>query len=184
MPSGPSVAALELVDEMHALGRSLVGLDLRLRAGVLTGEAAVTVGAKGEGMVAGDLVNTASRLQTAAAPGAVLVGRSTYEASKEAIAYADSGDYTMKGKEAPVRAWRALRVVAGHRGFRRSEGLEPPFVARDEELRMMKELLHSVSREREAATALDHGHRWHRQVTADMGVFQVRRWSGGGKLLA
>jgi ABC-type lipoprotein release transport system permease subunit len=39
----------------------------------MTGEAAVTMGAAGQGMVAGDLVNTASRLQSAAPAGAVLV---------------------------------------------------------------------------------------------------------------
>ena len=45
-----------------------------MRAGVVTGEAAVTVGAEGQGMVAGDLVNTASRVQSLAEPGTVLVG--------------------------------------------------------------------------------------------------------------
>ena len=46
---------------------------LRLRAGVLTGNAAVEIGAEAEGMVLGDTVNTASRLQSIAAPGTVLV---------------------------------------------------------------------------------------------------------------
>ena len=62
-------AALELV-------AAVPGLDpaLKARAGVLTGEAAVTLGATDQGMVAGDLVNTASRIQSAAEPGTVLVG--------------------------------------------------------------------------------------------------------------
>ena len=50
---------------------------LQARAGVLTGEAAVTVGATNQGIVAGDLVNTASRLQSVAPPGTVLVGEAT-----------------------------------------------------------------------------------------------------------
>ena len=55
---------------------------LRARAGVLTGEAAVTLGAKDQGMVAGDLVNTASRIQSAAEPGTVLTGETTKQATE------------------------------------------------------------------------------------------------------
>jgi len=54
-------AALELVDAVTAMGAEIGAPDLRARAGVLTGEAAVTIGATSEGMVAGDLVNTADR---------------------------------------------------------------------------------------------------------------------------
>src|SRR5438876_8034018 len=75
---------------------------LQARAGVLTGEAAVTIGATGQGMVAGDLVNTASRLQSAAAPGSVLVGDATYRAAAGAISFEDAGEHVLKGKEAPV----------------------------------------------------------------------------------
>src|ERR1700675_4771359 len=66
-------AALELVGAVPAIGE---GEAVQARAGVLTGEAAVTLGATNQGMVAGDLVNTASRLQSVAPPAAVLVGRS------------------------------------------------------------------------------------------------------------
>jgi len=52
-------AALDLVAAVSALGQEIGAEELRARAGVLTGEAAVTLGAVGEGMVAGDLVNTA-----------------------------------------------------------------------------------------------------------------------------
>src|SRR5213078_4730674 len=70
-------AALDLVAAVHALGDEVGVSQLRARAGVLTGEATVTLGAEGEGMVAGDLVNTASRVQAAAPPGAVYVGEGT-----------------------------------------------------------------------------------------------------------
>ena len=62
-------AALDLVAAVSALGDEVGAAELRARAGVLTGEAAVTIGAEGQGMVAGDLVNTASRVQSAAEPG-------------------------------------------------------------------------------------------------------------------
>jgi class 3 adenylate cyclase/tetratricopeptide (TPR) repeat protein len=140
--------ALELLDVVGALEET--GGRLQLRAGVLSGEAAVTIGASGEGMVAGDLVNTASRLQAAAAAGSVLVGEQTYHATRGAIAYEEAGEHDLKGKALPVRAWRALRVVAGRRGAGRSGEIEPPFVGRDTELRQLKELLDTVSREHKA----------------------------------
>ena len=90
--------------------------DLRVRAGVLTGNAAVEIGAEGEGMVLGDTVNTASRLQSIASPGTVLVDDVTRRASEAAIAYEDAGKHQVKGREQPVHAWTALRVVAGAGG--------------------------------------------------------------------
>ena len=108
----------------------------------------MTVGAVGQGMVAGDLVNTASRLQSVAPPGTVLVGESTYRATSEAIAFEPAGDHPLKGKASPVPAWRALRVVGMIGGAGRSDVLEPPFVGREAELRLVKELLHAATRER------------------------------------
>jgi class 3 adenylate cyclase/predicted ATPase len=127
-------AALSLTAAVTALGEEVGMADLRLRAGVLTGNAAVELGAEGEGMVLGDTVNTASRLQSIAEPGTVLVDDVTRRASEAAIAYEDAGTHQVKGREQPVRAWTALRVVAGAGGARRSVGLEAPLVARDGEL--------------------------------------------------
>jgi len=138
-------AGLELVDAVRALGPGV-----EARAGVLTGEAAVTLGATGEGMVAGDLVNTASRLQSVAPPGAVLVGDATHRAASKAIAFEEAGEQALKGKSAPVPAWRALRVVAEVGGRNRSEALEAPFVGRDDELRLLKEQFHATGRDRRA----------------------------------
>ena len=135
-------AALELVDAITTLGPGI-----QARAGVLTGEAAVTIGATNQGMVAGDLVNTASRLQSAAAPGFVLVGETTQRAAAGAIVFEEAGEQTLKGKQLPVPAWRAVRVVAERGGRNRSEGLEAPFVGRDEELRLLKDLFHATGRE-------------------------------------
>ena len=98
-------------------------------------------------MVAGDLVNTASRLQGAAAPGTVLVGEATMNAAARAIAFEAAGEYTFRGKTSPVPAHRALRVVAHVGGGGRSELLEAPFVGRHEELRVLKDLLHVTGRD-------------------------------------
>jgi class 3 adenylate cyclase/tetratricopeptide (TPR) repeat protein len=138
-------AALDLVAAVKTLGPAL-----QARAGVMTGEAAVTLGAVGQGLVAGDLVNTASRLQTVASPGTVLVGEATQRAASRAIVFEPAGEQLLKGKAAPVAAWRALRVVAERGGRNRAETLEAPFVGRDDELRLLKELFHATSRERRA----------------------------------
>ncbi len=127
-------AALALTSAVTLLGEEVGMPELRIRAGVLTGNAAVEVGAEGEGMVLGDTVNTASRLQSIATPGTVLVDDVTRRASEAAIAYEDAGEHPVKGREQPVHAWTALRVVAGAGGARRSAGLEAPFVGREREL--------------------------------------------------
>jgi class 3 adenylate cyclase/tetratricopeptide (TPR) repeat protein len=118
------------------------------RAGVLTGEAAVTIGATNQGMVAGDMVNTAARLQSVAEAGTVLVGEATMRAASDAIVFEPAGDHELKGKVSPVPAWRAVRVVAERGGRNRSEALEAPFVGRSAELRMLKDLLHATGEEK------------------------------------
>jgi tetratricopeptide (TPR) repeat protein len=101
-------------------------------------------------MVAGDLVNTASRLQSAASPGTVLVGEATRIAAESAIAFEPAGERVLKGKPAPVPSWQALRVIAERGGARRVDRVEPPFVGRNDELRFLKEQFHATGRERRA----------------------------------
>jgi class 3 adenylate cyclase/tetratricopeptide (TPR) repeat protein len=143
-------AGLELVEVVAALGSDVGAPALAMRVGVVTGEAAVTVGAEGQGMVAGDLVNTASRVQSAARPGTVLVGERTRRASEAAVAYADAGEHLLKGKTEPVPLWQAERVIAYRGGAGRAMGLEAPFVGRDGELRLVKDLFHATGDERRA----------------------------------
>jgi len=138
-------AALELADAVRALGPGI-----QARCGVLSGEAAVTLGATGQGLVAGDLVNTAARLQAVAPAGTVLVGEATMRAASAAVAFEEAGDQLLKGKAVPVPAWRALRVVAERGGRGRSDLPEPPFVGRDEELRLLRDALAAVGRDRRA----------------------------------
>lgn len=143
-------ASLELVLAVTELGEEIGAPDLRARAGVMTGEAAVMPGGDDQGMIAGDLVNTASRVQSVAEPGTVLVGESTRRASEAAIAYSDAGPQQLKGKAEPVPLFRALRVTAGRAGALKAHGLEPSFVGRGRELRLVKELFHASAGEMKA----------------------------------
>jgi class 3 adenylate cyclase len=94
-------------------------LGTQVRIAVNTGEALVTVGARpemGEAMVAGDVINTAARLQSAAPAGGVLVGGETYRCTNQVVAYAQSEPVIVKGKEAPIEVWLAERLGSDHGG--------------------------------------------------------------------
>ncbi|MFI5035808.1 MAG: adenylate/guanylate cyclase domain-containing protein [Acidimicrobiales bacterium] len=143
-------AGLDVVASVAGLGRDAGHPDLRARGGIVTGEVAITVGKVAEGMVLGDTVNSASRVQSVAEPGTVLVDEATWRAASDAVVFEAVGDLTLKGKDETVAAWRALRVVGKRKGLGRSERLEPPFVGRDDEIRQVKDLLHATSREQRA----------------------------------
>ena len=144
-------AGLELQQTVAKLAADAGDPDITLRVGVHTGEAAVKPGGnQSTGMIVGDLVNSAARLQTAAEPGTVLVGEATYLAARDAIAFEEAGTPELKGKLEPVRTWRALRVVAERRGYGRVQGLDPPFVGRRDELQLLKDLLTGVARDKRA----------------------------------
>ncbi len=138
-------AALDLVAAVGQLGTEAGVPGLAARAGVVTGEVAVTLGASGEGMVAGDAVNTAARVQAAAEPGQVLVDEATQRLAGAGVGFADAGEHALKGKAEPARLWRATRVLAGVGGSQRVDGLEAPLIGRDAELRTIRELFHAAA---------------------------------------
>jgi len=140
-------AALELVDAVEALGTELGIPELTVRVGVLSGETSVGPGGNEKGLVVGDVVNTASRLQSAAEPGTVLVGQTTKQLTEAAIRYESVGERSMKGKALPVPAWHALSVTGERGGRGRDESLEPPFVGREDELRLLKDRVHATTRD-------------------------------------
>ncbi len=90
-------AALDLVSAVAELGAEAGVPELAARAGVVTGEVAVTIGAVNEGMVAGDAVNTAARVQSAAEPGQVLVDGATHRLAGSAVGFADVGEHRLRG---------------------------------------------------------------------------------------
>jgi class 3 adenylate cyclase len=122
-------------------------LNLEVRVAVNTGEAVVSMARTdvGEGMVAGDVVNTASRMQGAAPPNAILVGEETYRATRGAVDYEEVEALTVKGKREPVRAWRAL-------GVRNAPGERTlstvPMLGRDHEMASLERTFESVARDR------------------------------------
>ena len=135
-----ALRALEAVDE----------LGLQARAAVNTGEALVTLGARpgeGEAMVAGDVVNTASRLQSAAPAGSVVVGELTYRATDRAIDYAELEPVELKGKAEPVRLWHATRARSRF-GIDLEPARETPFLGRDHELAVLRDTFLRAERER------------------------------------
>jgi class 3 adenylate cyclase len=138
-------AALDLVSAVAELGAEAGVPGLAARAGVVTGEVAVTLGAVGEGMVAGDAVNTAARVQAAAAPGQVLTDGATQRLAGSAVGFADTGEHALKGKAEPARLWRATRVLSAVGGSQRVDGLEAPLTGRDAELRTVRELFHATA---------------------------------------
>ena len=136
-------AGLELVSAVAGYG-SERRTDLQARVGVVTGGVATTETPE-EGLVVGDRVNTAARIQSAAPPGCCYVDEMTRAATAAAIAYVDAGEHELKGKAAPVRLFQATRVIAAVAGSQRPGVLEAPFLGRDHDLRLVKEHFHGTA---------------------------------------
>ena len=145
-------AALELTSAVAAYGNEH-RTELQARVGVVTGGAATTETPE-EGLVIGDRVNTAARIQSAAPPGCCYVDETTRAATAVAIAYREAGEHSLKGKSEPVRLFQASRVVAAAAGSQRAGVLEAPFTGRDHELRLVKELFHTSAERRSARLVL------------------------------
>jgi class 3 adenylate cyclase/tetratricopeptide (TPR) repeat protein len=121
---------------------------IQLRVGVATGEALVSLGTRverGEGMAAGDVVNTASRLETAAPVNGIIVDSRTFEATKEAIEYEGAEPVSAKGKPRPVPVWRP---VAARAPIGSDRPHEAPLVGRSQERALLEGALARVLAER------------------------------------
>ena len=125
--------------------------DAELRVAVNTGEALVSLDAhplEGEGMVAGDVVNTAARIQSAAPVNGVLVGETTYRATAHLIEYREAASIDAKGKAEPVVVWEA---VAPRSRFGSDVELAPlaALVGRQREVDVLRDALTRAREERE-----------------------------------
>ena len=121
---------------------------LRLSIGVNTGEvmyAAVGPGIRRAQTVMGDAVNTAARLQAAAAPGVILVGEETWRATRSAITYEEASPVAAKGKAEPVAVWAALAATELGAGRAVSS---VPLIGRDHELALLQSAWERAAAER------------------------------------
>ena len=140
-------AALAIVDGVGRLGSAASRGALAARGAVTTGEAAVTIGAVGQGMVAGDLVNMAARLQGEAPPNGVLVDGTTRGLAPDAADFEAIGALSFKGRTASLVAFRARPRVSPWPGRQRGSHTGP-FVGREPELRELIALFDGVVRDR------------------------------------
>jgi class 3 adenylate cyclase/tetratricopeptide (TPR) repeat protein len=134
---------LETIDELRA-----EGLELSVRAAVTTGEAVVALGARperGEGIVTGDVVNTAARLQSAAPVGSVIVDESTMRSTESVVTFEPLEPVTAKGKGDPIPVWRATH--ARSRVGEPEAAAQTPFVGREHERTLLLETFLRAERE-------------------------------------
>ncbi len=139
-------AALRILETIEELREE--GLEIAVRAAVTTGEAVVTLGARperGEGIVTGDVVNTAARLQSAAPVGSVIVDGTTMHATERSITYEPHESVEAKGKVEPIKAWRAIE--ARSRVGQPEAATHTPFVGREHERTLLLETFIRAERE-------------------------------------
>ena len=145
-PSGPCAPVLRILETIEELSDE--GLELSVRAAVTTGEAVVALGARperGEGIVTGDVVNTAARLQSAAPVGAVLVDETTMRSAEAAITFEALDPVEAKGKAEPIPVWRV--IGARSRVGQPEAATHSPFVGREHERTLLLETFFRAERE-------------------------------------
>jgi class 3 adenylate cyclase/tetratricopeptide (TPR) repeat protein len=143
-------AAIAVRHALAELNAEAGARELHVRVGVTTGEALVTLGARperGEGMAAGDVVNTAARLQSAAPVDGILVDEATYRATEREIDYREHAHVDAKGKSETVRVWEAVGARARF-GVDVRQGGGSALVGRERELRLLTDAFERTRDER------------------------------------
>ena len=124
--------------------------ELQVRIAVHTGEALVTLGARpaeGEGMVAGDVVNTAARLQSAAPVNGILVGEQAFRATERAIEFREHEPVQAKGKTEPIPVWEAVQARSRF-GVDLARSSGAPLIGREQEVELLVAALARACEER------------------------------------
>jgi class 3 adenylate cyclase len=126
-------AGLAILEAIADLNEADPGLNLQVRVGINTGEAVVAVGARpehGEGIVTGDVVNTAARIQGAAPVNEVAVSEQTHQATSRVFEYEPLAPVAVKGKAEPLSLWRP-KAARARFGRDISRQYTTPFVGRE-----------------------------------------------------
>ena len=142
-------AGLRILESLEDLNTER-GFGLSVRIGVNTGEVVVSLEARpehGEGMVTGDVVNTAARLQTGAPVGGIAVGETTYLSTNDVFDYEPLEAVAAKGKAQPVPAWRAIAARARF-GPDIARHHDVALVGRDVERASLRSMLERTIRDR------------------------------------
>jgi len=142
-------AAAQMREALAALNTELAterGVTIQTRTGITTGEVVAGDPSAGQTLVTGDTVNTAARLEQAAAPGEILIGEPTWRLVRDAVSAESVAAISAKGKALPVPAYRLVSVAAGVEGHLRR--MDAPLVGRERELRLLTEAWHRAHEER------------------------------------
>ncbi len=143
-------AGLAVLEVLEGLNAADDLLELSVRVGVNTGEAVVSLGARpelGEGMVTGDVVNTAARIQAQAPVDGVAVGEGTFRATERVFEWEELEPISAKGKSEPLPLWRALRPTARF-GSDVIRSMTTPLVGRELEVLQVRTVFDRVVAER------------------------------------
>jgi len=133
---------LRILEGVEELNEQNENLSFAVRIGVNSGIAMVTTGGQGERIV-GDVVNTASRLESVAPVGAVVVGEATHRATELMIDYQDLDAVDVKGKADPLPIWRALEP-RGRYGIDAVVRSDSPFLGRESEMSILTDTFRRV----------------------------------------
>jgi class 3 adenylate cyclase/tetratricopeptide (TPR) repeat protein len=127
-------AAVDMRQALDDLNRELEperGVTIQVRTGINTGEVVAGDPSRGQALVTGDAVNTAARLEQAAAPGEILIGEATHRLVRDGVRAEPVSPLALKGKAEPVPAFRLLEVLADATAVARR--LDSPMVGRERE---------------------------------------------------
>ena len=142
-------ASAEIRERLRRLNIELEadrGIAIRFRTGVNTGEVVAGDPADSQTLITGDAVNTAARLEQAAAPDEILIGPTTHQLVRDAVSVEPLAPLALKGKARPLPAYRLVSVTPGAAGHARR--LDAPLVGREPELAALQQAFAATLAER------------------------------------